>query len=130
MRFTVKSQGMKCLATISNVIIHIRPDDKVAMTSRPRTQSVILWLGLNDISEVQRSLPNPSYEEFSGHCGVLKCGCSYNPAWVTPGHGRVNLAKLQMNIHLAKLQVSRKEVKVDRKNLIHSKSKQLHFNVA
>jgi len=34
---------------------------------------ILLWLGLNDISKVQRSLPNPRYEEFSGLCGVLKC---------------------------------------------------------
>jgi len=53
---------------------------------------VILWrytissYGPNDISEVQRSLPNLRYKEFSG--GVLKCECTYNPAWVTPRHAR------------------------------------------
>jgi len=36
-----------------------------------------------DISEVQRSFPNPRYEELSGLCGVSKCGCISDPAWVT-----------------------------------------------
>jgi len=48
----------------------------------------ICWLGLNDILEVQRSLANPRYEEFSSLCGVLKYDCIYNPAWDTPGRRR------------------------------------------
>jgi len=63
------------------------------------------------MSEVQCSLPSPRYEEFSGLCGVLKCECIYNPAWVTLNTEVCNLAKLQMNSHLAELQISRKEVK-------------------
>ena len=70
-----------------------------------------LWRpGLNDISEVQRSFPNQRYEAFPGLCGVLKCECMYNPAWVIMDTEGCNLAKLQMNSHLAKLQVSRNEV--------------------
>jgi len=49
-------------------------------------------------------------EEFSGFRGVLKCECIYNPAGVTlHTEGRI-LAKRQMKSHLAKLQVSGKEV--------------------
>ena len=55
---------------------------------------VILWLGLNDISEVRCSLPNPRHEEFSGLCDVSKCECIYNPAWVTLDTEGRNLAKL------------------------------------
>jgi len=59
---------------------------------------------------VERSLPNPRYEEFSGLCDVLKYECIYNPAWVTLDTEGRNLAKLEMKSHLAKLQASRKEV--------------------
>jgi len=45
----------------------------------------------------------------------------------TEGH---NLAKFQMNSHLGKLQVSRKKGKGRSYKVIHSKSKQLHFNMA
>jgi len=41
-----------------------------------------------------------------------------------------NLAKFQMNSHLAKLQVFRKKVKGRSLKVIYSKSKQLHFNMA
>jgi len=37
---------------------------------------------------MQRSFPNPRYEEFSGLLSVFKCGCIYSPAWATPGHWR------------------------------------------
>jgi len=40
-----------------------------------------------------------------------------------------NLAKLQMNSQLSKLQVSRKEVKGTSQKVMHSISKQLHFNM-
>jgi len=59
---------------------------------------------------MQRSLPNPKYEEFSYLCSVLNCKSIFNPAWVTLDTERRNLAKLQMKSRLAKLQVSRKEV--------------------
>ena len=51
----------------------------------------MLW---HDISEVQCSLPNLRYEEFSGLCSVLKCKCIYNPTWVTLDMEGHNLAKL------------------------------------
>jgi len=41
-----------------------------------------------------------------------------------------NLAKFQINSHLGKLQVSRKKVKGRSLKVIHSKSKQFHFNMA
>jgi len=34
-------------------------------------KQLILWLGANNISEVQRSLPSPRYEKFSGLRGGL-----------------------------------------------------------
>jgi len=49
------------------------PGDSIKETGR-NAKHIIHWLGLNYILEVQRSLPNPRYEEFSGLCGVLKCG--------------------------------------------------------
>jgi len=42
----------------------------------------------NDISEVQRSLPNPRYEEFSGPCGVFKVRVHLQPSVSHLGHGR------------------------------------------
>jgi len=41
-----------------------------------------------------------------------------------------NLAKLQINGHFTKLHIPAEKWKIDHKNLIHSKSKQLHLNVA
>jgi len=67
--------------------------------------------GLNDISDVQRSLPNPRYEEFSDLRGVLNGECIYNQRESPLDMEGRNIAKLQMNSHLAKLQVSRKEMK-------------------
>jgi len=52
------------------------------------SKHIILLLGLNDISEVQRSLPYLRYEEFSGVCSVLKYKCIYNLVWVTIAHRR------------------------------------------
>ena len=65
----------------------------------------------HDMSEVQCSLTSLRYDGFYGICGVLKCECIYNLAWVTLDVEGCNLAKVQMNSLLAKLQVSWKEVK-------------------
>ena len=54
--------------------------------------------------------PFHRYEEFSSFCSVLKCECIYDPAWITLDTEGRNLAKRQMESHLEKFQVSRKEV--------------------
>jgi len=46
------------------------------------------------------------------------------------GHGRAKCCETSNESHLAKLQVSRKEVQGSHKNVINSKTKQLLFNVA
>ena len=67
---------MFCKVTLHLKICKVTPfcvqGDSCWVVGR-KTKHIILWLGLNDISEVQRSLPNLRYVEFSGYCGVLKC---------------------------------------------------------
>jgi len=90
---------------------------------------IFFSLGLNDILEVQRSFTNPRYEEFSSLCGSLKCWCIYTQRESPLDTEGRNLVKLQMKSP-CKTSVPAKKYKVNHKNLIHSKSKQLHFSVA
>jgi len=54
-------------------------------------------------------------------CAVLKCECNLQPSVSHPW--------TQVGVTLQKFRSPAKKWKVDHKNLIHSKSKQLHFNV-
>ena len=75
------------------------------------SKHTILWLGLHGISKVQRSLPNPRYEEFPCLCGVLKCKCIYNPVWVRTRKGAI-LQNFKWIVTLQKFRSPTKKWKV------------------
>jgi len=91
---------------------------------------IIPWLGINYISEVQRSLRKLRYLKFSRLCGVkvlvhLQHSVSHPWKWKS-----VTLQNVKWSVTLQNFKSPAKKRKVDHQNLIYCKWKQLHFNVA